>query len=124
METGFGTGACAAKPETPSPPEREKGGSRGVMSQQVRVSTSPFGAGQRRGDALQRGGSPVSLVPCHSCSGPMPAYRTETSLLGGISRPLLHSWGWLGGRTQKDAILDAKGHCNVDVVLVLWDERR
>lgn len=78
----------------------------------------------------------MSLVPCHSCSGPVPACRTETSLLGGISRPLLHSWGWLGGRTQKDAILDAKGHCNVDAildakgrcnvdaVLVLWDERR
>jgi len=46
LERRFGTGACAAKPETPSPPERERGGSQGAMPWQLRVSTSPFSAGQ------------------------------------------------------------------------------
>lgn len=95
MERGFGTGACAAKPETPSPPEREKGGSQGVMSYPVRVSTSSFGTGQRWGNALQR-----EWTNCVTCPLSL-LRRSRACWVGSLVLALLHLWEWLSGWTQR-----------------------
>lgn len=101
MERGFGTGACAAKPETPSPPEREKGGSRGRCPGRSGLAQTPSGQGRDGAMPCSGGGLPVPLVPCHSCPGPTPACRTETSLPGGMSCPCFAPSPRADGWTQK-----------------------